>query len=118
MCIQSWPQSQEPVLDTKAVKSFPTSMHHTFDWLTTVSLLFSSRLSSIYLSSAYKVTLFGVCIEPMGKFDLYIMSEFLCTNLDNLPDIMKIIKKESFVNHFLPKNISCLLIMTAVMNDH
>jgi hypothetical protein len=95
MCRQSWLQSQEPVLDPSQAKSFPTSMHYTFDWFTSVSLPFSSRLSSIYFSSAFKVTLFGVCIEPIGKFYLYIVPEFVCTNLDNLPDIMV-----SLVNHF------------------
>ena len=73
----------------------PVSMHYTFDWYTTVSLPFGSRLSSIYFSSAYKVSLFGVCIEPLEKFYLYIIPEFVIGNGDKLPDITV-----SLINHF------------------
>lgn len=73
----------------------PVSMHYTFDWYTSVSLPFASRLSSIYFSTAYKVSLFGVCVEPLEKFYLYIIPEFVVGNGDKLADITV-----SLIHHF------------------
>ncbi|XP_054154022.1 uncharacterized protein LOC128952625 [Oppia nitens] len=78
-------------------QSSPATMHYTFDWYTSVSLPYSSRLSSVYFHSAYKVSLFGVCIEPIEKFYLYIVPEFIIgsNGNDKLQDITV-----SLINHF------------------
>lgn len=60
-CRQSLSVSRESGAGT------PQSMHYTFDWYTSVGLPFQSRLSSIYFCNTYKVSLFGICIEPLER---------------------------------------------------
>src|SRR5699024_2368518 len=67
------------------------SMHYTFDWFSTISLPYvdnvAHRNSSIFFKSFYKVALFGVSIEPVHKFVLYIVPEFVCHLPETLPNI-------------------------------
>lgn len=75
------------------------SMHCTLDWYSTISLPFvdtnSNRHLSLYLKSGYKVALFGISVEPLRKFILYIIPEFICHQLDLLPNLTI-----SLIHHF------------------
>jgi hypothetical protein len=95
-CKQTYELSRESPHDPH-----PQTMHYTFDWYTTVGLPFASRLSSIYFSSGYKVSLFGVCVEPLEKFYLYIVPEFVIGDGSKLPDITVSLINHFFTNHAL-----------------
>lgn len=73
-------------------------MHYTFDWFTTVSLPYSNRLSAIYFLNAYKVCLFGVSCEPLKKFAVYIIPEFICGREEHIQNI-----SISLIHHFFTK---------------
>ena len=83
------------------------SMHYTFDWYSTISLPYvdtvKHRNSSILFKSCYKVALFGVSIEPIRKFVLYIVPEFVCHLRETLPSITvssSIIPHHHICSHF------------------
>lgn len=51
-------------------------MHYSFDFAQQISLPYSSQqVAPIYFLSGFKVGLFGVDVEPLCKFVLYIISE-------------------------------------------
>ncbi|XP_027194735.2 uncharacterized protein LOC113789404 [Dermatophagoides pteronyssinus] len=70
-------------------------MHYTFGWFTTISLPFDSQNPRIYFKNGYKVALFGIVVEPLRKFILYIVPEFICHQTDNLINISL-----SLLHHF------------------
>src|SRR5699024_7165122 len=73
------------------------------------------RNSSIYFKSFYKVALFGVSIEPLRKFVLYIVPEFVCHLSESLSNItvslmhhlfstFRLNEKEAFI-HFANNSV-------------
>ncbi|OTF74134.1 hypothetical protein BLA29_009809, partial [Euroglyphus maynei] len=70
-------------------------MHYTFGWFTTISLPFDSQNPRIYFKHGYKVALFGIVVEPLQKFILYIVPEFICHQTNHLINISL-----SLLHHF------------------
>ena len=60
--------------------SFPGKMHISFDFAQQIHLPYDSQqVGPIYFLTGYKVALFGVAIEPLAKFVLYIIPEACAT---------------------------------------
>lgn len=71
------------------------AMHYTIDWFSTIDLPNDGSGkkgaytgSSLYFHSAYKVAFFGVAIEPLGQYLLYIVPEFVCHHEGHLASLM------------------------------
>lgn len=71
-------------------------MHYTIDWYTTLSLPYLGwRDNTSYLENGYKVALLGIAIEPIEKFVIYIVPEFVCHAQEYLGNITL-----SLLDHF------------------
>lgn len=73
-----------------------STMHYTIDWYTTLSLPYLGwRGNTSYLESGYKVALLGIAIEPIEKFVIYIVPEYVCHAQEHLGNITL-----SLLDHF------------------
>ena len=62
------------------VCSFTGNMHISFDFAQQIHLPFDSQqVGPIYFLTGYKVALFGIAVEPVGKFVLYVIPEACAT---------------------------------------
>lgn len=69
---------KEPGLHTSC--SFVGTMHQSFDFAQQIHLPFNSQqVGAIYFLTGYKIGLFGIAMEPLGKFILYIIPEACAT---------------------------------------
>lgn len=79
------------------------AMHYTVDWFSTVCLPAASGGasgsfvgSSLHFHSAYRVALFGVAIEPLRQFLLYIVPEFIAHNRSTLASLAVSLLEHAF----------------------
>lgn len=87
----------ESSLRENFISSLPT-MHYTFDWYSTISLPYCTNSSSIYFQNGYKVALFGITIQPLKKFVLYIVPEFICHQSESIANITISLMHHFFTN--------------------
>lgn len=79
----------------ESFRSTLKSMHYTFGWYIPISLPFDPQNPRIYFKHGYKVAMFGIVVEPLRKFILYIVPEFICHQTTNLINISL-----SLLHHF------------------
>lgn len=72
-----------------------SAMHYTIGWYSLINLPIDSTNPKIYFKNAYKVALFGITIEPLRKFVLYIIPEFVCNKRSNIINLTI-----SLIHHF------------------
>ena len=69
-----------PAIGRNIPCSFDGTIHYSFDYAQQIHLPYSSQqVGPLYFLTGYKVGLFGVAIEPLGKFILYIIPESCVT---------------------------------------